>query len=270
VAERVYGRSLAGTCEVARRSVAVMGFAGRSLPGWLGTQAVRTCCPRFPLRGNLAGSGKWQDRAGRSCRTCPPARQGIFGGGAKDGGADRICRGWPRVAERMAEYGVTWFEEPVSSQDLAWLAAVRRQVRPDVAAGEYSWSLADSARLIAAGAVDCLQLDVTRCGGISEFLRGAALAGAHSMQVPPTARPTCTRTSARQCRICGISSTSMTTSASSGCCSTEPSIPTAGSLPLIPASPVSAHSLEQRTQSGTGGREASRLAEQAGPSGAGG
>jgi L-alanine-DL-glutamate epimerase-like enolase superfamily enzyme len=88
-----------------------------------------------------------------------------------------------RVAREMARYGVTWFEEPVSSQDLAGLASVRRQVRPDVAAGEYSWSLADSARLIGAGAVDCLQLDVTRCGGITEFLRGAALAAAHSMQV---------------------------------------------------------------------------------------
>ena len=58
-----------------------------------------------------------------------------------------------------------------------------RQVRPDVAAGEYSWSLADSARLIAAGAVDCLQLDVTRCGGITEFLRGSALAAAHNLEV---------------------------------------------------------------------------------------
>ena len=88
-----------------------------------------------------------------------------------------------RVAGQMEDYGVTWFEEPVSSQDLAGLAAVRRQVRPDVAAGEYSWSLADSARLIAAGAVDCLQLDVTRCGGITEFLRGSALAAAHNLQV---------------------------------------------------------------------------------------
>lgn len=88
-----------------------------------------------------------------------------------------------RVARQLADYDVTWFEEPVSSQDLAGLTAVRRQVLPDVAAGEYSWSLADSARLIEAGAVDCLQLDVTRCGGISEFLRGAALAAAHSMQV---------------------------------------------------------------------------------------
>jgi L-alanine-DL-glutamate epimerase-like enolase superfamily enzyme len=88
-----------------------------------------------------------------------------------------------RVARQMADYDVTWFEEPVSSQDLAGLAAVRGQVLPDVAAGEYSWSLADSAALIGAGAVDCLQLDVTRCGGITEFVRGAALAAAHNLQV---------------------------------------------------------------------------------------
>jgi L-alanine-DL-glutamate epimerase-like enolase superfamily enzyme len=88
-----------------------------------------------------------------------------------------------RVGHRVAQYGVSWFEEPVSSQDLAGLAAVRREVLPDVAAGEYSWSLADSARLIDAGAVDCLQLDVTRCGGITEFLRGSALAAVHNLQV---------------------------------------------------------------------------------------
>jgi L-alanine-DL-glutamate epimerase-like enolase superfamily enzyme len=88
-----------------------------------------------------------------------------------------------RVARRMDDYGVTWFEEPVSSRDLAGLAAVRGQVRPDVAAGEYCWSLADAAALIDAGAVDCLQLDVTRCGGITDFVRGAALAAAHNLQV---------------------------------------------------------------------------------------
>jgi L-alanine-DL-glutamate epimerase-like enolase superfamily enzyme len=88
-----------------------------------------------------------------------------------------------RVGQAMADHGVSWFEEPVSSQDLAGLATVRRQVTADVAAGEYSWTLADSAALIGAGAVDCLQLDVTRCGGITEFLRGAALAAAHNLQV---------------------------------------------------------------------------------------
>jgi L-alanine-DL-glutamate epimerase-like enolase superfamily enzyme len=94
-----------------------------------------------------------------------------------------------RVGQQLAAEGVTWFEEPVSSQDLAGLASVRRQVTPDVAAGEYSWSLADSARLIGAGAVDCLQLDVTRCGGITGFLAGAALAAAHNLQVSAHCAP---------------------------------------------------------------------------------
>jgi L-alanine-DL-glutamate epimerase-like enolase superfamily enzyme len=88
-----------------------------------------------------------------------------------------------RIGRAMADHGVTWFEEPVSSQDLAGLALVRSAVAADVAAGEYSWSLADSARLIEADAVDCLQLDVTRCGGITEFIRGAALAAAHNLQI---------------------------------------------------------------------------------------
>src|SRR5487761_1397623 len=94
-----------------------------------------------------------------------------------------------RVARQLAAGGVTWFEGPVSSQALAGLAAVRSQVTPDVAAGEYSWSLADSARLIDVGAVDCLQLDVTRCGGITEFLRGAALAAAYNLRVSAHCAP---------------------------------------------------------------------------------
>ncbi len=88
-----------------------------------------------------------------------------------------------RLAAAMEQHEVSWFEEPVSSQDVAGLADVRRQVLPDVAAGEYSWSLADSARLLSAGAVDCLQVDVTRCGGVTEFLRAAALAAGHNLEV---------------------------------------------------------------------------------------
>lgn len=88
-----------------------------------------------------------------------------------------------RVGAALADYGVSWFEEPVSSQDVAGLAAIRGQVLPDVAAGEYSWTLADSARLLDADAVDCLQADVTRCGGITGFLQAAALAAAHNVQI---------------------------------------------------------------------------------------
>jgi L-alanine-DL-glutamate epimerase-like enolase superfamily enzyme len=87
------------------------------------------------------------------------------------------------VAARMADFRVTWFEEPVSSDDVTGLATLRAQVQPDVAAGEYCWNVTDAARLIGASAVDCLQLDVTRCGGITGFQRAAQLAAAHGLQV---------------------------------------------------------------------------------------
>jgi L-alanine-DL-glutamate epimerase-like enolase superfamily enzyme len=88
-----------------------------------------------------------------------------------------------RVAEAMAEFDVRWFEEPVSSDDLAGLREVRDQVRPDVTAGEYGYDLVYFARMVAAQAVDCLQIDVTRCGGITEWLRVAAVAAAAGLQV---------------------------------------------------------------------------------------
>jgi L-alanine-DL-glutamate epimerase-like enolase superfamily enzyme len=127
----------------------------------------------------------WGQREDRDLERVALARE-IIGPGAElyvDANGGYSAGQAIRIAGQLAQYGVTWFEEPVSSQDLAGLAAVRRQVQPDVAAGEYSWSLADSARLIDAGAVDCLQLDVTRCGGITEFLRGAALAQAHNLEI---------------------------------------------------------------------------------------
>jgi L-alanine-DL-glutamate epimerase-like enolase superfamily enzyme len=88
-----------------------------------------------------------------------------------------------RMARAMAGDRVTWFEEPVSSDDLDGLREVRDQVDPDVTAGEYGYDLPYFARMVDAGAVDCLQVDVTRCGGITEWLRAAAVAAARGLQV---------------------------------------------------------------------------------------
>jgi L-alanine-DL-glutamate epimerase-like enolase superfamily enzyme len=88
-----------------------------------------------------------------------------------------------RMARAMAEHDVTWFEEPVSSDDLDGLREVRDQVDPDVTAGEYGYDLTYFARMVDAQAVDCLQVDVTRCGGITEWLRAAAVAAARGLQV---------------------------------------------------------------------------------------
>jgi L-alanine-DL-glutamate epimerase-like enolase superfamily enzyme len=88
-----------------------------------------------------------------------------------------------RMARAMAEHDVTWFEEPVSSDDLDGLREVRDQVEPDVAAGEYGYDLPYFARMVDARAVDCLQADATRCGGFTEWQRVAAVAAARGLQV---------------------------------------------------------------------------------------
>ncbi len=87
-------------------------------------------------------------------------------------------------ASRFAQLGVTYFEEPVSSEDVEGLRRVRDDAPPGmaIAAGEYSWAPLDATRLLDAGAVDILQADVTRCGGVSGLL--AIGAQAASAEVP--------------------------------------------------------------------------------------
>ncbi|MBV9048914.1 MAG: hypothetical protein JOY58_11630 [Solirubrobacterales bacterium] len=78
------------------------------------------------------------------------------------------------LAERFRdEAGVSWFEEPVSSDDLDGLRLLRDRAPGGIAiaAGEYGYDAGYFARMLAAGAVDVLQADVTRCGGVTELLR---------------------------------------------------------------------------------------------------
>jgi L-alanine-DL-glutamate epimerase-like enolase superfamily enzyme len=88
-----------------------------------------------------------------------------------------------RVLARADDFDVAWFEEPVSSDDLDGLRQIRDTVTADVAAGEYGYTLTYFERMCAAGAVDCLQADVSRCGGITAFGQVAAVAAAHHLQL---------------------------------------------------------------------------------------
>jgi L-alanine-DL-glutamate epimerase-like enolase superfamily enzyme len=106
-----------------------------------------------------------------------------------NGAFDRTqALGW---AQRYhEEWNVTWFEEPVSSDDLEGMALVRDHAPPGlaIAAGEYAWGLADLARM--APCVDVLQLDVTRCGGITAFMRADGIAQAHGIPLSAHCAPT--------------------------------------------------------------------------------
>lgn len=80
---------------------------------------------------------------------------------------------------------IRWFEEPVTSDDLPGLQLMRERLpaNAEVAAGEYNYALDDARRLLAAEAVDVLQADVTRCGGVTGFLRIAALCDAYHIDL---------------------------------------------------------------------------------------
>jgi L-alanine-DL-glutamate epimerase-like enolase superfamily enzyme len=85
------------------------------------------------------------------------------------------------LAAAFADLGVSWFEEPVSADDLGGLRLLRDRAPAgmDIAAGEYGSDLVYFRRMLEAGAVDVLQADATRCAGISGFLQAAALAQGH-------------------------------------------------------------------------------------------
>ena len=94
-------------------------------------------------------------------------------------------------AEAFAEQGVCWFEEPVSSDDLEGLRLLRDRAPPgmEIAAGEYGYDLVYFRRMLEAGAVDVLQIDATRAGGITGFLLGASLAAAFGLEVSAHCAP---------------------------------------------------------------------------------
>jgi L-alanine-DL-glutamate epimerase-like enolase superfamily enzyme len=95
------------------------------------------------------------------------------------------------LAEVFREQGVTWFEEPVSSDDLEGLRLIRDRAPAGmrIAAGEYGYDTWYFRRMLQAGAVDVLQADGTRCLGVSGFLQAIALADAFGLPISAHTAP---------------------------------------------------------------------------------
>lgn len=97
-------------------------------------------------------------------------------------------------AHRVAEQHVVWFEEPVSSDDVSGLRQVRDALGAsgqamDIAAGEYAYTPDDFRRLAEHRAVDVLQADITRCGGVTGFMQAAALCEAFHLDLSAHCAP---------------------------------------------------------------------------------
>jgi len=135
---------------------------------------------------------------------------------------------WPRhdAVHRAHELdraagGIRWLEEPVSSQDLHGLRAVRSATPAGmpVAAGEYLWTPEEAQRLLAAEAVDVIQADATRCLGLTATAPSAPSPPHADCLSRPIAPLRCTPTPPAACSAAPAWSTSMTPSGSSGACS---------------------------------------------------
>jgi L-alanine-DL-glutamate epimerase-like enolase superfamily enzyme len=96
-----------------------------------------------------------------------------------------------KLAEAFAAQNVSWFEEPVSSDDLAGLRLIRDRAPAGmaIAAGEYGFDSTYFRTMLETGAVDVLQADATRCAGLSGFLEAGALAAAHHVSLSAHTAP---------------------------------------------------------------------------------
>jgi L-alanine-DL-glutamate epimerase-like enolase superfamily enzyme len=149
----------------------------RQLRGWVDEEGI----PRVKIK---IGES-WGTREDRDLRRVSSTRA-IIGEQADlyvDANGGYSAKQASRLSRALADEGVTWFEEPVSSDHLTTLAQIRKSVPQDVTAGEYGYTLPYFEHMLAAGAVDCLQADVTRCGGITVWLRVAALAQARGLAI---------------------------------------------------------------------------------------
>lgn len=147
----------------------------RQLAGW-----VAEGIPRVKMKiGRDPGADPRRVAAARQA-IGPDAELFVDANGAYDG-KEALA-----LAALFAEdAGVTWFEEPVSSDDLQGLHFIRERAPAgmQIAAGEYGYDLWYFRRMLEAGAVDVLQADATRCAGITGFLQASTLCEAYGLSL---------------------------------------------------------------------------------------
>ncbi|WP_447007924.1 L-talarate/galactarate dehydratase [Saccharothrix isguenensis] len=90
-----------------------------------------------------------------------------------------------RVGRALEEFGLVWIEEPLDAYDAEGHAELARSLTTAIASGEMLTSVAEHCELIRLGAVDVLQPDAPRVGGITQFLKLATLADHHHLQLAP-------------------------------------------------------------------------------------
>jgi L-alanine-DL-glutamate epimerase-like enolase superfamily enzyme len=182
---RAHEMSLVALLGERRRSVPIYGSGGftsytigqlsKQLEGW-----SRAGIPRVKMKVGL----DWGTRPELDVMRVRAARQAI-GDETElfvDANGAYIAKQAIDQAVYFAASGVTYFEEPVSSDQLEQLRFIREHVPMNVAAGEYAYDPWYVRRMLEAKAVDVQQADVTRCLGITGWLEASDIA--HGFAIP--------------------------------------------------------------------------------------
>lgn len=90
-----------------------------------------------------------------------------------------------QLAERLEELDIIFFEEPVFADDIPGLARFRAMSHIPVGTGEHEYTRFGVRDLLMNNAVDYLQCDITRCGGVTEMQKIIALSQAWNIYFAP-------------------------------------------------------------------------------------
>lgn len=92
-----------------------------------------------------------------------------------------------QAARMLEDFALGWLEEPLHPDDVSAHRALKQRTSLPIALGEHVYSTLAFRDFITSAAVDVVQVDVCRVGGITPWLEVAALAGAHGLRVCPHA-----------------------------------------------------------------------------------
>jgi L-fuconate dehydratase len=185
-------RAAPGRAERERRLVANGLAAYTTTPGWLGYDDATA--DRLARQAVADGFGQIKLKVGRDLdddrRRLGLARKAVGPGVRIAVDANQCWDVGEAVdwVDRLKEFDLWWVEEPTSPDDVLGHRAIREAVAPvKVATGEHMQNRVIAKQLLQAGAVDVLQLDAARVGGVNENVAILLLAAKFGVPVCPHA-----------------------------------------------------------------------------------
>ena len=101
-----------------------------------------------------------------------------------------VNNGWSldtavRMAKKLEQYDVYWLEEPILADEISNMAQLARETSIPIAIGETHYTKWEFREIMEQGAAKIIQADVGKCGGVTEFLKIAALADSFGLPICP-------------------------------------------------------------------------------------